>query len=241
MHETRTACRSFRRVRDLLRSGAVAPEFEKSLANFEATVDRLTELAAQQDVQGRLTLAATQRARLLALRLRTEMMKPVVRIGRSFLPRTGEEAEPIRRALALRPASDYEGLLAAAEGMARLVQQHEGQFTQAGLPAGHVKMLLQVSNDLRLAIDGRGQEMARRTAATSGARQATSDAMRQLRILASLILPRSQGNAEWMAAWRTATVIARTGARGSDTGELPATGTPTDDPITTPTPEAKAA
>jgi hypothetical protein len=79
----------FRRVRDLLRSGPVAPEVEKSLARFEATIDRLTELAAQQEHRGRLTLAATQRSRLLAVRLRTELMAPIVRVGKSFLPRVG--------------------------------------------------------------------------------------------------------------------------------------------------------
>lgn len=136
---------TFRRVRDLMRSGPVAPEIEKSLENFEATIDQLTELAALQELHTRVALAATQRARFLARRLRTDMMKPVVRIGRSFLPRVGDEGETIRRAFTLRPASNYEGLINGAEGMARLVAQHEAQFTKAGLPVGHEKQLTQLS------------------------------------------------------------------------------------------------
>lgn len=204
----------FRRVRDLVRSGPVAPEFEKSLTNFEATIDRLTEIAVQQEFQRHLTLASTQRARLLALRLRTELMKPVVGIGRSFLPSTGDEGETIRRALALRPATDYEGLIQTAEGMALLVAQHEAQFTEAGLPVGHAKQLTQVSGELRAAIDARGQEMGKRTAATSGARQATREAVLQLRILSTLVVPRFRSDAQWMASWRTAMVVARRGMRG---------------------------
>lgn len=203
----------FRRVRDLLRSGPVAPEVEKSLVKFEATIDRLTELAAQQEHQGRLTLAATQRSRLLAVRLRAELIAPIVRVGKSFLPVSGPEAEAVRGALVKRRVSDYEGLIASAEGMARLVAQHEAQFGEYGLPAGHVKLLSQVAGELRVAINTRGLELGKRTAATSGAREVTREALRQMRIVESLVVPKQAPNAEWMAAWRTATVVARGGAR----------------------------
>ena len=215
----------FRRVRDLLRSGPVAPEVEKSLARFEATIDRLTELAAQQELQARLTLAATQRSRLLAVRLRTELMAPIVRVGKSFLPASGPDAEAIKGALVKHRASDYEGLIASAEGMARLVAQQEAQFGEHGLPAGHVKLLSQVAGELRLAINTRGVEMGKRTAATSGAREVTREALRQMRIVQSLVVPRQAPNAEWMAAWRTATVVARVGGRargGEVTGAVDA-------------------
>nr|MBP9105338.1 hypothetical protein [Gemmatimonadaceae bacterium] len=190
MHaKDKNSLQMFRRVRDLLRSGPVAPEVEKSLARFEASIERLTELAVQQEHQGRLTIAATQRSRLLVAQLRTELMDPIIRVGRTFLPTSGPEAEGIRAALVKRRASDYEGLMAAAEGMARLVAEHEAQFAEHGLPAGHAKRLTQAAGELRLAINARGLQQGKRTAATSGAREVTREALRQLRIVSSLVVP----------------------------------------------------
>lgn len=203
----------FRLAIEFLRSRPVAPEAEKSLVKFEHTVARVTELSAQQEHQARLTLAATQRVRLIAVRLRSEVIAPIVRVGKTFLPVSGHEGEAIRSALVIRRASDYVGLIASAEGLARLVAQHEAQFGEYGLPTGHVKLLSQTADDLRLAINARGMELGKRTAATSGAREATREALRQLRIVEALVVPKQAPNAEWMAAWRTATVVARRGSR----------------------------
>lgn len=72
--------------------------------------------------------------------------------------------------------------------------EHEAPFAEHGLPAGHAKRLTQAAGELRLAINARGLQQGKRTAATSGAREVTREvtreALRQLRIVSSLVVPK---------------------------------------------------
>ncbi len=68
--------------------------------------------------------------------------------------------------------------------------EHEAPFAEHGLPAGHAKRLTQAVGELRPAINARGLQQGKRTAATSGAREVTRDALRQLRIVSSLVVPK---------------------------------------------------
>jgi len=136
------------------------------------------------------------------------------------LVRTDDDATPnVTRSNLTRHLAAGTGHVAIAfmREWRALVAEHEAQFAEHGLPAGHAKRLTQAAGDLRLAINARGLQQGKRTAATSGAREVTREvtreALRQLRIVSSLVVPKQAPNAEWMAAWRTATVVARQGTR----------------------------
>ncbi|MEP7383669.1 MAG: hypothetical protein ABI910_18430 [Gemmatimonadota bacterium] len=216
----------FRRVRDILRAQPAAPELELNLSRLEGLIDQLTEEATRQQHHTRLARAGTTRMQTLARTLRMELMRPVARVGAVFLPSSGPDGATLQRTLKAPRVEDYEGVITTAETLARVVSAHEAEFEREGLTRGHAAKLLEGGRALRAAVDARGQELAKRVAATMAAREVTRDGARQVRILEALMEPAFREDASLRSAWRSATLVAGPrGGRHVDDGSASA-GTP---------------
>jgi len=201
----------FRRVRDLLRARPEAPELELNLKRLEGVIDRLTEEAARQAHMARLSQVGTKRKEALSRELRSELFRPIIRVGLSFLPSSGPEGESIRRSMRMPRVRDVEGVLTVADDLARLVASHVVQFEALGLSKGHTTRLLERAAELRASVDSRGHDVARRSNATKAVQQLVRDGMQQVRILESLLEPQFRLDEAVRAGWRSARVVARAG------------------------------
>lgn len=228
----------FRRVRDFLRAAPVAAEVEPALATLERLIARLDEHAAQQDHRSRQSRAGTERSRGLARTLRADLMRPISLIARSVFTAPGAEGDALRRGVTMPRAQDYEGLVATAQGMVRLVTEHEAQFIAAGLPKGHLQRLADAAEALKASVATRSVAVGRRSAATSGARADAKEGLLAVRILETLVVPSLRDDPARLAEWRSATSMARTGGARDATGEE--TPAPVDSSAPVPLPVAPA-
>lgn len=230
----------FRRVRDLLRADVVPATIQPTLNQLEGVISRLDAHATQQELSTRRTRSGTQSLRDRVRRLRRELLAPVVLVGRAVSITNDTEVMALRSASRMPREGDYEGLLASAQAIAKVVEDHQDAFVNAGLPKEHLARLVAETAALKGAIDARGQESARRAAATKGTIAETRRGVQLVRLINALYAPTLASDESRLAEWRTAIALARESvAKGGEEG-APNT-TPTTDTVTLPEVSAQAA
>lgn len=168
-------------------------------------------------------------------------MAPIARIARLSAAAV-PELKPLKMP---RGAPGMQKLLAHAEGMAVIAQQHRAVFTDAGLRPSFVEDLRNAIEDIQRTLAHRTTRYGDQAGASEGLQRALAAANRYKAVLDSFIQTEAQGNVELLADWK---IIKRVphppGRRGKKAVPAAATGTaaaPAAPPATQATPIADPA
>ena len=205
----------FRRVRDHLRASQVPAAITPTLTQLEEVITKLEAHGTQQDLSSRRSRAGTESLRTRVRRLRTELLSPVTLVGRSIIASGDADATALRAAARMPRENDYEGLLAAANAVAKVLEDHLDAFTVAGVPKEHHARLVAEIAGLKDAIDTRGTEQAKRSAATAGAETQSRRGAQLVALISALYKPMIASDSARLAEWRTAMTLDRK-AKGGD-------------------------
>lgn len=178
----------------------------KHVAAFNAVVDRLETLAAEQHASDRGFQDASQKARDLAKGIVREYVRPLSRLGKVLYP----TESPVRATLKLpkHGAVSYGALIAAVEGVADRLEEHKAKFIEAGFGEDFVQKLRGAVAELRAALEEKAAHYGRRSKATSGQVLAYGQAREMVRMLDAMVAPRLEGT-EQLAEWKTLSRFAR--------------------------------
>jgi len=201
----------FRRVRALLVGHEDNPALAVSITALDGVILRLAEHATAQEAHWRQWRQATDQKLQLARVLRTDLFRPVALLGGVVFPAGLEDGASLRRAVQMPLARDYQGLVTAADGLARAVSEHQELFVQAGLPADHLQRLREGARALEESIGVAERDAGRRSAATAGMRNEAKRGHRILKVVNALVRPLLRSDparlAEWDQALRSPTRI----------------------------------
>jgi hypothetical protein len=220
----------FRRVRDLLRADVVPAPIQPTLTQLEGVINRLDAHATQQELSSRRARSGTQSLRDRVRRLRRELLAPVVLVGRAVSFSNDADVMALRSASRMPRDGDYEGLLASAQAIAKVVEDHQDAFVNAGLPKDHLARVVAETASLKAAIDARGQESARRVAATQGTIAESRRGLQLVRLIDALYAPTLASNESRLAEWRKAIALARESVAKGGEETVPTATTNTDAP-----------
>ena len=146
-------------------SSTQAAAVVEQLTVLSGVVQEVTALAAQQDQQGKASLAATAEARRLRSELLAEHMRPIASIARAAIP------DVVKMTVELRAPSaqiDAEALFASAEAMATAGEKYAATLILRGLPQDFAAQLRSVAEAYKQEIDLRGKARGSSTGATTG-------------------------------------------------------------------------
>lgn len=218
-------------------SSATDAPLAQQIAALGVVIQQFTTHAAQQNAAARAKKGSTAEASNLRVELVKHHMVPIADMAKAAIPDIVRMTEQLRMAAA---RFTTEGLIAAAEAMAKAGDQEENRtkLIQGGLPADFVKQLRGVAAAYRAAIDTRGQHVANRKGAAEGI-VATIDEGRKLVISISVILNRLlRADSVALAEWNQLRRVTLKGVRATGAPRLvpaPAVTTPE---VTQPSPEA---
>jgi hypothetical protein len=199
---TKQGIQVLRRVHDFLAATDVPAALGSVTKHVEALgrlVDRLSAHAVEQDASARAFSASARAAQQQTRALRREFMRPVVRLGKSFVPNDPS----LRKALAMPDAQDYEGVIAAALAMAERAEEHKDRFVAAGFGEDFVDRLRKAVAGLRSTLDDRSDHFGRRSAATAGLGEEMARGRDLVRLLDAMVAPRLEDAPDRLAQWRT--------------------------------------
>lgn len=178
----------------------------KLVAAFNASVDRLASLAAEQHESNRGFQDVSRTARELARAIVREYVRPVTSSGKFLFP----VESPVRSTLKLPNGGElrYEALIAAVEGIAGRLEEHKTKFVEVGFGDDFVEKLRGAVAELRKALEEKAAYFGRRSAATSGLLLEFGRAREMVRMLDAMVAPRLEGT-ERLAQWKTLSRFAR--------------------------------
>ncbi|MGQ0649531.1 MAG: hypothetical protein ACT4P7_18405 [Gemmatimonadaceae bacterium] len=192
----------FRHVRDFLTESAPPVGFgsvAKLVEQLKAVIDKLEAYAREQDARSRQALAGTRTSQALSATIRREYLRPIASAAKVLFPAD----EPLLAALSMPQVRDYEGMMAAVEGMAQSASAHRQRFVEVGFPEDFVERMQKAAGDLRDAINARAVEFGRRAASTAGLRREYARGRDLVRVLNAMVDPRLAATPDRLAEWRT--------------------------------------
>jgi hypothetical protein len=177
---------------------------------LDAAVAALADDVADQAGSALEAQSETQRVHALRRALVRDHLLPLARIARASAL-TMPELAPFRIP---RGKPSVERLAAAARGMAEAAAPYAAVFIDAGLREGFGDRLIAAAEAMIAAVGVRSGHRSRRAGATAGIRSALSAGRRAVRVLDALIASAWADEPWRLAAWRSATHVRRTPARG---------------------------
>lgn len=182
----------------------------KHVAAFNAAVERLDALAAEQQASVLGFQVGVRTAQVLARSIVREYVRPVLRSGKILFPANA----PIHAALKLpkRGALGYGALIAAVEGVVDQLEENKATFVEAGFGDDFVEKLRGAVSELRKALDEKAKHYGQRSKATSGTIRVYGQAREMVRMLDAMIAPRLEGT-DRLAEWKTLSRFARVAKR----------------------------
>jgi hypothetical protein len=171
-------------------AAGIRQRFGEALA--EVTQHVQTQHASPLMAQGLTRTMQEKRDSLLR-----DHMAPITRIARLSAAEV-PELEPIRMP---RGGPGVQKLLAAADGMAVIAQQHRELFVAAGLPSTFVEDLRAAVEDIRATLADRANRYGDQAGAGKGLENGLVLGNKYKAVLDSLVRSEAHGNAELLADW----------------------------------------
>ena len=197
------AYQALRRVDDWVGANPtlVPADVQPQVAALNVVTAALGTQSAAQDENRRREAAGNVSVKELRRELRVHHIAPLARVARLVLTETPALRAAFR--LPKRRASG-EALIAAAQAMAKIGQEHEQLFAQHGLSATFVADLLQQATALKQAIDDRATV---RSAVAAATKEITTQVLAGRKTVHSLdvaLVRILRHNPAALASWRSA-------------------------------------
>ena len=206
-------------------SGNTSAPYQRQRAMLDDVVEQLTARAVEQDSAAMVRQGVTARMAKLRATLRDQHMRPIAEIAQALLP-DEPDISPLR--LSGRKL-DAQGLVNTARGMAEAAAAHSAVFVEHGRPAEFLQALTAAAEDLRKALDERGNIRSARIGSTKAVAAEVVRGRKAVRLLNAVIRPVILENPKLLGEWNSACRIGRPRRGGA---KAPATAAPS----TTPTP-----
>ena len=210
-------------------TGSTPSALGEHVAALDTVVESVTSLAAEQETHRRGSKGSTAEATRLRAELLEQHIRPVADLAKLAIPDIVRMTEALRRPKA---RIDAEGLLAAADAMAKASAEFAEVLVQRGLPADFVAQLQGAAEDYRGAIDAGGEARGSRHGATEGLHDALGRGRKIVAALTVLVTRTLRTAPQALAEWRQMSRVTLKGvqpdvsARTQPAAVEPATVTP---------------
>ena len=128
-----------------------------------AAIDELSDAAAQQDGQLRVSKGATAEGQRLRRELYRDNMRLVARVAKVSIPAVVKVTAALKMP---KEDIDVEQLLSSSEALANAAEQNQDALVKQGLAPDAIAQLRSVREQLKATIDARGHAVAQRSGAT---------------------------------------------------------------------------
>ena len=142
----------------------IPPEAAGQVEVLRGVNQRLAQCVIDQEHESRARIGGTVTVQQLRVELRQYHLVPIAAMARSVVTVTPELAAALR---VPQPTADDAKLLASANAIAKIGEEHKEVLVQHGLPASFVDDLRKAADALQAAMDERRQTTSRRVGATS--------------------------------------------------------------------------
>jgi hypothetical protein len=186
---------------------------------------------------------ATAEIRKLRDTLYGQNMRTVATVARVAIPDVAKMTVALQMPKGKRPGA--ERLLVLADAMAAAAEQYLDTLVKQGLPADSLARLKSVTQELRGAIDARGQSIGSRRGSTEKIDVLVQQARRHVATIDALLTRVLDGNRALLAEWKQVKRVTVKGVPRSASAEAPdapvTQGTPIDPAAPAPAEQVKSA
>lgn len=177
----------------------VPPEAAGQVEALKAVNQSLAQYSVDQEHQDRARSAGTVTVQQLRRELRQDHLKPIAKMARTVVQVTPELAVALR---VPRQTADDEKLLASANAIAKIGDEHKDVLVQHGLPANFVDELQAAAATLKAAVDARRQAKSGRVGATKSIAEELKKGRLVVQALDIVITRALRGQPGPLAEWK---------------------------------------
>jgi len=179
----------------------VPPEAAGQVEALKGVNQRLGQYAIDQEHQGRARSAGTVTVQQLRRELRQDHLTPISTMAKSVVKITPELEVALR---VPKQYSDDEKVLASANAIAKIGDEHKDVLVQHGLPANFVDELQAAAANLKAAVDARRQAQSGRVGATKAIAEELKKGRLVVQALDIVITRALRGQPGPLAEWKNA-------------------------------------